>query len=173
MKPVLSLGASLLLAACVSAPTGPSVMVLPGSTRSFDDFRNDEASCRQYAMEQNGGVSAQQSAHNSAVASAAVGTVIGAAAGAAIDGSHGAAVGAGSGLLVGSAIGSNTAYQSAHLTQRQYDAAYIQCMYSKGHRVPVPPGMATAYTPPPLARPDDIPPPPTGSPPPPPPGIFR
>ena len=39
MKTRISLVATLLLAACASAPTAPSVMVLPGGGRSFDDFR--------------------------------------------------------------------------------------------------------------------------------------
>jgi hypothetical protein len=47
--------------------------------------------------------------------------------------------------------------------QRRYDFAYIQCMYAKGHRVPVP-GQLTGA---PAGNP---PPPPSGSPPPPPPG---
>ncbi len=158
-----AIAACLLLAACASAPTGPSVMVLPGSGRTFDDFRMDEAVCRRYASEQTGGASAQQRGRESAVTSAAVGTVIGAAAGAAIGGQQGAVVGAGSGLIVGSAVGVDAGQQSAYGTQHQYDNAYIQCMYAKGHRVPVPAGMAAA--PPPTPRP----PPPSGTPPPPPP----
>ncbi|MBI2308814.1 MAG: hypothetical protein HYU78_16120 [Rhodocyclales bacterium] len=178
MKTIPTLCACLLLTACASVPTGPSVMVLPGTGRSFDDFRHDERLCRRYAMEQTGGVSAQQSARESAVTSAAVGTAVGAVAGAAIGGRQGAAVGAGGGLIAGSAIGSDAAYQSAHGTQRQYDNAFIQCMYGKGHRVPVPAGMAItapARPLPPPVRPDGtpIPPPPSGTPPPPPPDAPR
>lgn len=172
MKPLAALAASLLLAACASVPTGPSVMTLPGSGRSFDEFRYDEALCRRYALEQNGGATAQQNARESAVTSAVVGTAIGAAAGAAVGGRGGAAVGAGGGLLVGSAIGSDAATRSAHITQRQYDDAFIQCMYGKGHRVPVPAGMAAAPSAP-ISRPAGVPPPPPGSPPSPPPGAWR
>lgn len=169
------LGVALVLAGCASVPTGPSVMVLPGSGRSFDEFRLDEAACRRYALDRTGGTTAQQRARDSAVTSAAVGTVVGAAAGAAIGGQQGAAVGAGTGLLVGGAVGTDTAQQSERGTQRQYDNAYIQCMYAKGHRVPVPTGMATA-APPARSAPGStgsIPPPPKGLPPAPPADVAR
>lgn len=145
-----------LLAGCAVAPVGPSVMVLPGSTRNFDQFRADDMDCRQYAHYQIGGKTAEQAAMDSGVRSAAVGTVVGAAAGAAIGGHNGAAVGAGTGLLFGSAAGSGAAQSSAYGSQRQYDNAYIQCMYAKGHQVPVPQGQ---YRPPaaPAAQPAPAP----------------
>ncbi len=132
---------SLSLGACVVMPTGPSVMSLPGSSKSFEEFRADDAVCRQYAYEQIGGVSGQQAAQNSAVTSAAVGTALGAAAGAVIgsasgDAGGGAAIGGGAGLLVGSAAGSNSASVSYYESQRRYDHAYLQCMYAKGNQVP-------------------------------------
>jgi len=40
-----------LLTACTSMPTGPSMMALPGSGKSFDKFRNDDNHCRQFAHE--------------------------------------------------------------------------------------------------------------------------
>ena len=89
-----------------------------------------------------GGVTTQDAANQAAVGSAVVGTAIGAVAGAAIGGSQGAAVGAGVGLVGGSAVGANSAYASGYGTQRQYNNAYIQCMYVKGHAVPVPANMA-------------------------------
>ena len=49
---------ALVLAGCVVVPTGPSVMVLPGTGKPFDQFRADEGVCRQYAYEQNGGQTA-------------------------------------------------------------------------------------------------------------------
>ncbi|KAB0646867.1 hypothetical protein F7R23_32540, partial [Burkholderia diffusa] len=70
-----------LLGACAYMPTGPSVMSLPGTGKSFDQFRVDDANCRQYAFQQSGGVSAGQASTASAVGSAAVGTALGAAAG--------------------------------------------------------------------------------------------
>ena len=41
-----------LLTACASTPSGPSLMALPGSDKSFDQFRNDDYQCRQVALEQ-------------------------------------------------------------------------------------------------------------------------
>ena len=161
------LGAVLLLGACTILPTGPSVMTLPGSGRTLESFRADDVLCRDYAYAQVGGKSATQAAQQSAVTSAAVGTAVGALAGAAIGGdSRGAAVGAGAGLLLGSAAGSDAARSSGIGTQRHYDNAYIQCMYSKGHRVPVPANMS--YQGGVRAADAGIPPPPPGAPPAPP-----
>ena len=52
---IASLGALLLLGGCVSMPSGPSVMALPGSSRSFEQFRGDDFECRQFANNQVGG----------------------------------------------------------------------------------------------------------------------
>jgi len=97
--------AATLLVACVSMPKGPSVMVLPGTGKSFDQFRYDDVECRQFADVQVGGASTSDIAADSAAKSAVVGTAIGAAAGAALGGRSGAAAGAGGGLLIGSAAG--------------------------------------------------------------------
>lgn len=126
---------SFLLVACASAPTGPSVAVMPGGGKSFEQFRTDDALCRQYASNLNSG-DAQQ-ANNKAVESGVVGTVIGAAAGAALGGREGTAVGAGSGLLVGSAVGANESGHGTYSAQRRYDISYEQCMYAKGNNVPI------------------------------------
>ena len=96
--------------------TGPSVMVLPGQGRTFEQFQGDDTTCRQIAASQDGQTS-----------------------------------------------------------QSRYDMTYVQCMYAKGHRVPmagVPPsGMSSSQPPTPL--PPNVPPPPQGTPPPPPPGATR
>jgi hypothetical protein len=63
---------------------------------------------------------------------------VGAAAGALIGGSSSAAgVGAGVGLLGGALAGSSAGHTSGYSLQQRYDAGYIQCMYAKGHKVPV------------------------------------
>lgn len=160
-------GLALLLGACTVMPTGPSVMVLPGTGQPFERFRADDIDCRQYAYAQVGGKTAQDNARESAVTGAAVGTAVGAVAGAAMGGGRGAATGAGVGLLLGTAVGADASQSSGVGTQRQYDNAYVQCMYSKGHRVPVPANMS--YSPTSRAPGSNIPPPPAGSPPPPPP----
>lgn len=151
----------LLLGACATAPTGPSVMVLPGSGKSFDQFRLDESDCRQYAGSQ-AGSTAQQASVDSGVRSAAIGTAVGAVAGAAIGGQRGAGIGAGTGLIFGSAAGSSTAEGSVRTAQQRYDIGYQQCMYAKGHQVPIAGRFETQ-------RPASPPPPPPGTPPPPPP----
>lgn len=82
-----SLAALAALNACAAAPTGPTVAVLPGSGKSVEQFRADDAACQQYALTQAGAGGAPPT--------------------------------------------------SADDTQRRYDLGYIQCMYAKGHRVPV------------------------------------
>jgi hypothetical protein len=40
---------TVAIAGCASAPTGPSVMVLPGTGKSMDQFQTEDARCRQVA----------------------------------------------------------------------------------------------------------------------------
>jgi hypothetical protein len=129
--------AALLLAGCVTLPSGPSAMALPGTGMGWDRFRADEAECRGFAHTQVGGRTTEQAAVDSGVKSAAVGTIVGAAAGAAIGGGDGAAVGAGTGFAIGALAGTGAANASSYELQRRYDGAYLQCMYAKGHKVPV------------------------------------
>ncbi len=86
-------------------PSGPNVMALPGNGKNFDQFRNDDFQCRQYAQSQLGGATPTTAMEDSGVRSAALGTVLGAAAGAAVNGGRGAAVGAGTGLAFGGLAG--------------------------------------------------------------------
>ncbi len=150
----------LTLVACATVPSGPSVMSLPGTGKSFDQFRADDIECRQYASAQVGGTTPDQAAADSGVRSAAIGTIVGAAAGAAIDGSSGAAVGAGTGLLVGALAGTGAAQGSAYAVQQRYDVGYTQCMYAKGHKVPVSARYVSSQPRAPYAPPPPAPPPP-------------
>ena len=171
--PLVLLTASLLTA-CASIPTGPSVMALPGSGKNFNQFRIDDYQCRQFALDQVGGVTPNRSALASGAGSAAIGTGVGAAAGALIGAAggaplRGAAVGAGGGLIGGGLIGSRKAHVSGRIGQQRYDNSYVQCMYAQGHRVPVhgqvienPVRSGNRY------QNTNIPPPPPGNPPPPP-----
>lgn len=127
----------LSLAACATYPAGPSVMAMPGSRKSFEQFQQDDTACRQFALYQGGALSPGQQQANTAVESAAAGTVVGAATGALLGGHQGAASGAGAGLLLGSVAGMEAANVSGHRVQQRIDQAYIQCMYAKGERVPV------------------------------------
>ena len=73
----------LLLAGCATVPSGPSVLVLPGSGKTFEQFQADDLVCRQWAAQLTGTTPGQASAASTA-GGAAVGTVVGAAAGAAL-----------------------------------------------------------------------------------------
>ncbi len=77
-----------MLSSCSTMPTGPSVLVLPGTGKDFPQFHNDETMCRQLASSQ--------------------------------------------------LAGSKNKPDSDEEGQQAYDIVYIQCMYGKGHRVPVP-----------------------------------
>jgi hypothetical protein len=142
MKKLLFLApvaAAFVLGGCVTVPTGPTVMVLPGPQKSLDQFNSDGMSCQQYA--QNVVAPAGVAAANNAAANAAVGTVLGAAAGAIIGSAtgqagQGAAIGAGTGLLFSTPSTSSMAYASSWQMQRSYDVAYMQCMFARGNQLP-------------------------------------
>lgn len=168
-KIIVTLSSVVILAGCATAPAGPSVLVLQGSSKTFDEFSRDDIACRDYALRQLGSKSPGKTSQESAISNAAIGTAIGAAAGAALGGRDSAAVGAGTGLLIGSVTGSESGRYERSTSQTMYDHAYIQCMYGAGHRVPVPAGMysteqKSAPKAPPTGTP--IPPPPSASPPP-------
>jgi hypothetical protein len=181
-RAVLPTVACLLLTACATVPTGPSVLVLPGTGKNFEEFQANDAVCRQWALQQTG-TTPNRAGAASTVTGAAVGAVVGAGLGAAIGAAAGspatgAAVGAGVGVLGGTSVGAGNAYGAGVSVQRRYDNAYVQCMYAKGNQVPVPRGSQPAYTsspapPPPPPPPPGVPPPPAGTPPPPPPGPVR
>jgi len=149
-------------------PSGPGVMVLPGTGKSFDQFRADDMECRQFAQNQVGGTTADQAAQSSGVQSAAVGAAVGAAAGAIVGGRRGAATGAGTGLIIGGASGAGAASSSQNVLQQRYDFGYQQCMYAKGHKIPSAGRFENSARQP--ASSAYVPPPPPGAPPPPPPG---
>jgi hypothetical protein len=129
----------LAMAGCATVPPGPSVMVLPGPGKSFEEFQAEDANCKYWASQQSG-MSAQEAVNQNTVSGAVVGTLIGAGLGAAIGAvsgnpGMGAAVGAGSGLLGGTISGANAGQGYAWEAQRRYDIAYQQCMYAKGNQV--------------------------------------
>jgi hypothetical protein len=87
MKRCVTALAALMLSACGSTPVyGPGILVLPGSGKSFDQFRADEQDCRGYAQTQ---------------------------------------------------LAKSDAEYSAGPVQQRYDRSFVQCMYAKGHKVPV------------------------------------
>ncbi len=150
--PVTGIGLCALLSACAAQPpSGPSFAAMPGPGKSLDEFRNDDYACRNYAFQVNANApAAAKSGTDSAIGTAAVGTALGAAAGALLgagggNAGAGAAIGAGVGLLGGSAVGANQASGSTYSLQAAFDAAYAQCMVTKGDRVPQ--GVGSAYPP--------------------------
>lgn len=136
----------LALGACaVAPPAGPRVMALPGAGKDFGTFQNEDAMCRQFAFERNGGTAGAQAATNNATGTALLGTAVGAGLGMALGSlsgqmGAGAVVGGTMGALVGGSAATSGAAQAGGDLQQAYDAAYIQCMYSNGNSVQNPPG---------------------------------
>ncbi len=144
MKPLLQRLVTVLavlgLAGCATVPAGPSVMVLPGSSKTFEQFQLDDSLCRHWAGQQIG-LSPQDTINQNVATGATAGTLIGAGLGAALGAAHGdpgigAAIGAASGLLFGTAAWAGNAQTYGYDAQRRYDIAYQQCMYAKGHQIP-------------------------------------
>jgi hypothetical protein len=167
-RSILSVLALLALVGCATLPTGPSVMVLPGSGKSFDQFQTDDLVCRQWAGQQIG-MSPQQTANRNTATGAVAGTLIGAALGAAIGAATGspgigAGIGAGSGLLFGTASGAGAGQAYGYDAQQRYDIAYQQCMYAKGNQIPGVAQRPQRHAPPPPPPPNMEPPPQAPSP---------
>lgn len=77
-----------LLDACSTIPSGPSILVLPGTGKAYSQFQNDDLMCRKLVS-----------------------------------------------LQTARSLNESDFDEDG---QPIYDIYYIQCMYSKGHRVPVP-----------------------------------
>ena len=157
---------ALLLAGCVTTPTGPSVLTLPGQGKSYEQFRADDYECRQYAQSLVG-TTADQAAADAGARSVALGAALGALIGATGGrGGEGAALGAAGGAIAGTGAAS----QSAAVLQQRYDNGYMQCMYARTNQVPMSGRFAAPGRPAPQPAPQgapSIPPPPPDLPPPP------
>jgi hypothetical protein len=125
---------TLLLAACAQTPMVPTVQVLPGPRKSFTDFQNDQATCRNFAQQAVGDQARGANLHGLGVA--ALTTALGAGLGGAIGGGSGAGIGAAAGALGGAGIASVQTTRAQNTIQAQFDAAYVQCMFSLGNTVP-------------------------------------
>lgn len=130
----------LMIGGCATIPTGPSVMVLPASGKSFEQFQAEDAICRHWAAQQIG-QNPQETVNQNIAAGAVAGTAVGAGVGAAIGSvsghaGSGAAIGAAAGLITGTAAGANAGQVYGWEAQRRYNIAYAQCMYAKGNEVP-------------------------------------
>ncbi len=100
---LLPLVAGVRLSACATIPTGPSVMVLPGQGKPFEQFQADDAVCRPGASAQ-AGTTGGQASTEAAVSSAAIG--------------------AGSGALGGTFVGMEASQAAPGTVQWRYDIAY-------------------------------------------------
>jgi uncharacterized protein YcfJ len=165
LLPVLALGACT-----VAPPSGPSIVAMPGQGKSFTQFRQDDADCRDYAQSKIADAAqVSANAQNNANATAVAGTLIGAAAGAALGSlsgnvGAGAGIGAGAGLLGGAAVAGNNTQEAADSLQGRYDVAYAQCMVGNGETIQQPPAPVVYGGPPPgyYAPPPGYYPPPPG-----------
>lgn len=153
-KSVLGAAFAVVLAGCASVPVGPTVSVMPGPGKPFDQFNADNAICKEFASQQLG-VNPNDVAREQVLTGAAAGAVLGAASGALMGHGHEGPTEsmAGAGMIVGSAAGANAAGRSSMSLQRRYDLAYEQCMYAKGNQVP-------GYAPAQYSSPPPPPPPP-------------
>lgn len=135
-RTVLTLALISSLAACVSAPTGPTVAIMPREGKPFEVFQQEDQQCREFAA--NAIKDTSNAALKEGATSAAIGAALGAAAGAVIQGgsSQNIGTGAGIGLLGGAAMGAMNSSGKQNQAQVQYNIAYQQCMYSKGNQVP-------------------------------------
>ena len=126
--------AAVALAGCAPTVMAPTVPVMPGANKPFDQFAVDQQTCQGYANSQTAPLSAQ--ANNQALGGAILTTALGAGLGAAIGGGQGAAIGAASGALVGGAAGAQGSSIAGMSIQQQYNVYYSQCMYARGNQVP-------------------------------------
>jgi uncharacterized protein YcfJ len=151
----------IALAGCAPTVMAPTVPVMPGANKPFDQFAADQQTCQAYANSQTAPLAAQ--ANNQAVGTTLLTTALGAGLGAAVGGGRGAAIGAASGAVVGGSMGAQGSSLAGMNIQQQYDVYYSQCMYSRGNQVPgFSPNM---YAIPPYPGPGGPPPPGYGPPP--------
>jgi YmgG-like glycine-zipper protein len=129
----------ITLIGCTTIPEGPRITALPGSNKTMILFDQDRLRCKEFALSESGGKTANQVKDDTTGEHAMIGTIVGALIGAAF-GHHGGesvAIGAATGMLFGAISGSDEGYIAGDNIQHRYDNAYTRCMYSAGHRVPV------------------------------------
>jgi hypothetical protein len=131
------------LVGCTGVAPGPVALVMPAQGRSLAHFQVDDEFCRAFALDRLGGVSPEAAAITN-LASSVIGAMgLFGLAGAVIDGSRGARIGAAVGAVTGG-IGAGVAGLDARSpVQTRFDNAYVQCMFTRGHRVPISASLAT------------------------------
>lgn len=107
---LLALLVAVFLTACTSVPEGPTVLVLKGGAKTFQQFAQDDTVCRRFAALEARGTPPDQ-AFTAAVAAPPRTT---------------------------QTFTEPPLTAGVRPQQQLYDIAYAQCMDDKGHRVPVP-----------------------------------
>jgi hypothetical protein len=106
---------------------------MPNRAESFDQFKSDDAACREYAEQSVNGYTP----NNGMAASGILSTLAAGALGAIAGGAWGGAVmGAGTGAAVGGLYGLPNTRESRQIVQQRYDQGYLQCMVTHGHQAP-------------------------------------
>ena len=124
----------LSLGGCASPFLGPTVEVKPSADKPFATFQDDQAACERYAAIETS--TDTESANKRAVEAIALETHVGTP--------YGVATGNGRGTALQlEPPKSRVTIWNARLyrkppyeVQQRYNIAYMQCMYSKGNRVP-------------------------------------
>jgi hypothetical protein len=116
------LGALILGACAVAAPTGPTVLVVPPEGKGLGQFQQEDAACQAYALQPIGYGPQLQKANEVAATGAPIGTAAGTAADLA-------------GVGTGPATATNDTSTSATGLQQRYDIAYVQCMAAHGNQL--------------------------------------
>ena len=127
----------VMASSCSILPEGPTVNTLPGSNKSYQTYQLDNQRCQQLAKNAAGPKTANEEKQEVASQQVLVGGLLGAFFGALI-GAHPSDIAATAthGMLLGSLTGEEVGNVAGHRIQKQYDKAYIRCMYSAGHRIP-------------------------------------
>ncbi len=126
--------AAVALTACAPTVMAPTVPVMPGPNKPFNQFSADQQTCQAYANSQTAPLAAQ--VNNQAFGTALFTTALGAGLGAAVGGGRGAAIGAASGAVVGGSMAAQGSALAGMSIQQQYDIYYSQCMYARGNQIP-------------------------------------
>jgi hypothetical protein len=129
----IPLVALALVMGCDTVPQAPTVTMLPGVHKSADEFRTDDADCRQYAVDQLGSAVSAPRGLGSGLTSGLSGTAVCPATNRAVGDNRSATAGT-AGTLID---GTDSAQSAGSGLQERYNCAYVQCMYARGDRVPL------------------------------------
>jgi len=128
----LAITAALVSSACASLPadSAPTVGVLPGGGKDMAQFNTDDIACRSTAT-------AKAKENSPLPGGMGLGNKIEVAS------TRSRVVVRDSTESTGSVYGGAVATDNKTFTlQQRYDTAYVSCMYSKGHKIPVGDGMS-------------------------------